>query len=256
VSGGPAEPVLFLVTGAPRSGTTFVGDWLNEDPATYCVHEVWDAGEEIAPADFLVRLQECAATGSDRLGKEAQREFIQWPAHRPRPALRRLGLKEPVTWTVAAPDLPRPLDEVFAGAPLVVTVRHPYDVVASGLARAANTSNWPGFSVAEHCDFWIRSVELGDAARAAGRPALTVVWEEMLVEPERAQRGLEQLLGLTLPPFDGFELTPRRLADLRRQVDRRAGLPASPARELLPAGDRARIAELVAGHCDALGYAL
>ena len=249
---------LVFVTGAPRSGTTFVSDWLCESPDAYCAHEVLPLPNGGADDDaaLIATLRRCALTGEDRLGKPRQREFMRWRPQPPKPAPAVLGLKEPVQWPLDL--LPGPLDALLERRrpSLVVLVRHPYDTIASGRRRALTTGNWPGFDLDSHCRLWLDALSLGERARSRGQPVLTLRQEELLREPEPARAALERLLGVELPGFDGNERTSTELTAMRERVSPTAGLVDGPDRELLPDADRRRIVELTGEACGALGYEL
>jgi hypothetical protein len=252
----PGQPTLFLVTGPPRSGTTFLSDWITECPDAYCVHEVVEHLADRADHEILDYLRACASTGADRLGKPAQREFLRWDSPRTVGAPRVLGLKEPLVWPADA--VPYAVGEFMIKhrARIVVTIRHPYDLVASGRHRAAHTTNWPGFSVAEHCRFWSESLRLHARYEARGCPAILLRWEELVLEFDRTRSLVDALLGIQLPVFYGNEQDPEYVLALRQKVSLERGVTVESKRGLLTDDDVASIRRLLGRECQALGYEL
>jgi hypothetical protein len=110
MTGSKLVQILF-VTGALRSGTTFVSDWITQAEDAYC-----------------------ARTGTDRQDKRALHEFVRWPTHQPKKRLMVLGFKEPIFWPVQSGVAPCHVDSFLERFPTkyVFMLRHPYDVIASG----------------------------------------------------------------------------------------------------------------------------
>jgi hypothetical protein len=76
---------MLFVTGAPRSGTTFVSDWITQSEDAYCAHEISREVDGMTDSEILDYLWYCARTGTDRRDKLSLREFVRWPAHQPKP---------------------------------------------------------------------------------------------------------------------------------------------------------------------------
>ncbi|HKH47086.1 MAG TPA: hypothetical protein VKM72_20710 [Thermoanaerobaculia bacterium] len=252
-----AEAALFFVTGAPRSGTTFVSDWITESPEAYCVHEVLRQLAGRTSRERLAYLRQCAATGEDRTGKPLQREFLRWDRPRTKASPRVLGFKEPVVWPVEPEHIPQPVGPFLreVGARRILLVRHPLDVVASARHRALHTRNWPGFTCGQLCDFWRDALALHDSWSAEGVPLLTLRWEELLLRQESGA-SLGGFLGTSLPAFDGNEATPGYLRRLRAGVTLEGGAEGSAKRRLLTAAERREVRARTADLCDRLGYAI
>src|SRR5438128_1402735 len=100
---------MLFITGAPRSGTTFVSDWITESPDAYCAHEVLDELMGKTEEQVIEYLQYCAATGVDRLSKQLQREFMHWDNPRTKTDPRILGFKEPLVWPIEMGQMPYPV---------------------------------------------------------------------------------------------------------------------------------------------------
>src|SRR5436309_1875203 len=92
------NPQIFFVTGPPRSGTTFLSDWITECPSAYCAHEIVGSIPGTSPNEITRYLHKCAATGQDRLSKPVQREFLRWDHPYTKIAPTLLGFKEPIAW--------------------------------------------------------------------------------------------------------------------------------------------------------------
>jgi hypothetical protein len=255
---------LVLVTGPPRSGTTFVSDLISEVPGAYCVHEVAAHLCELAPRMIVDRLLDFAQSGRDRLDKPLQRTFLNWDEPPTTDAPELLGLKEPVTWKSRdAGDadgfgFPPWLDRfVFAtGARVVLLIRHPLDIVASSRRRAVETPNWPGFSTVELCDFWRTTLGISTRLQAKGWPLLLLHWEDLMLRPTAVREQLETFLDLTLPPFQGNERSAFYLERLARQVSRERGVEEGASRRLVTDEDRAIVADRLEEAMVRQGYAL
>lgn len=249
-----------FVSGAPRSGTTFVSDWLTQLPDGYCVHEVLSDLMGSSCAEALDALARYASTGSDRLAKVKQREFVAWPDGGLRTPLPKIvGWKEPVTWGRGGlRDVPDPLGALLQTHchEAVVTVRHPYDVVASGRRREAMTSNWRPLSVAQHCSFWLGALDMVRDLQSAGCNVLVLRWEDLLADPRSAAAQLGKLVGRELPAFDGYERDAQELSEMRGCVDSERGLAGHSSRATLTSTDRAEIRRLLQPDAADAGYVL
>jgi len=251
----PDRSFLFI-TGAPRSGTTFISDWITETEDAYICHEVLPELTGLTLPQMWAYLELCARTSDDRMKKSRQLEFLRWRERRRTIAPRVFGLKEPVTWTTDTP--PDSLEMLLANASsrCVLLVRHPYDIVISGIRRGSETRNWPGFTVEEHCRLWLQAVSFTHWLQRSDVPLLVLPWEDLILEHEAAQQSLEEFIGFQLPAFSGFERDPAQLDAYRRTVSRKHGICDALHRAELSPRDRATIASLVAPRAEELGYCL
>jgi hypothetical protein len=249
-----------FVTGAPRSGTTFVSDWLSQLPDCYCAHEVLADLAGRTPDEAIAALALYAASGSDRLTKLRQREFLQWPSDGlSKVSATLIGWKEPVTWPRGGLGaVPEPLRSLLRTRcrQAVVAVRHPFDVVASGRRREATTTNWRPLSVVEHCNYWLSTLDLIRGLAEAGSQVLVLHWEEMVADPAGSARDLGRLLHRVLPNFDGYERGREELQTMRTCVDRKYGLVGHEQRRYLSDDDQDEIRRLLRSEAEDLGYAL
>ncbi|MFD7708854.1 hypothetical protein ACFV6E_08850 [Streptomyces sp. NPDC059785] len=249
---------FFFVTGAPRSGTTYVSDWLTQLEDAYCVHEVLADLRHRSPEEALAALEVYARSGADRLDKVRQREFLAWPSQgleTPVPGL--VGWKEPVTWERGGLSaVPEPLGTLLRRhcEKAMVTVRHPFDVVASGRRREATTSNWRPLSVAEHCAFWLSTLDVIRDLKAQGTEVLVLHWESLLADPGSSAVRMGELLNRTLLAFDGYEREPEELSSMRACVDPQRGLSGHASRRYLTETDRQEISLLLSVEAAELGY--
>lgn len=251
----PDRPFLF-VTGAPRSGTTFISDWLTETEDAYICHEVLPELAGFTLPQMWAYLELCAKTSDDRMKKTRQLEFLRWRERRRTVAPKVLGLKEPVTWTTDTP--PDSLQMLLASADsrCILLVRHPYDIIISGIRRGSETRNWPGFTVEEHCRLWLQAASFTTWLKRSGIPLLVLPWEDLILELKTTQQSLEEFIGFQLPTFSGFERDPTQLDSYRETVSRTNGICDARHRAELSPRDRTTIANLVARRAEELGYCL
>lgn len=249
---------FFFVSGAPRSGTTFVSDWLTQLPDTYCVHEVLADLKGRPAEEVLPALLRYAATGADRLDKCLQREFLSWPEtglEKDTPHL--LGWKEPVTWGRDGIDaVPQPLRAALHKwcSKAVIIIRHPSDVVASGRRREATTNNWRSLSVEEHCTYWLSALDLIRDLESLGVEVLVLRWEDIIADPENSGLRLGDLIGRKLPLFTGYERDANELRILRSCVNATRGLLGHPSRGYLTADDEWEIRQMLGVRISEFGY--
>lgn len=237
-----------FVTGAPRSGTTYVGDWLTEMANGYCVHEVRGSLEGLSAAEVAAALMRYANSGSDRLDKPAQRAFMKWGHLGGKNAANLLGLKEPNTWRNGGQPGAIPPTSIWDWlneyrVHTIILVRHPADVIASGKRRGLTTSNWPAYDSVTMCEFWLNSARLYRTLAKANLPVLALRWETVMLTADHCRDAIESFLGVDLPPFEGNERSVNYLERVRRLVDPCRGVVDGPDRSLLDSGDRDCVAE-------------
>lgn len=249
---------LTFVTGAPRTGTTYLSDWITESPDAYCAHEILSDVRGMSDEEILDYLRRCAATGVDRTSKVLQHEFLRWKEPKTKTDPKLLGFKQPVVWPAAPGETPYAAGE-FLGkfdTLYVVAVRHPYDVIASGKHRALHTRNWPGFTTEEHCRLWLSAAAARRSYAERGFRVLDVRWERLVLDFEGTKAALEGFLGVELPVFHGYEITAEYMRSLRPRVSLEGGLLSGSKRELLTPPDLEVIRSLTAEQCALLGYEL
>jgi len=251
---GTGVTQFVVVTGAPRSGTTFISDWITECRGAYCVHEVMSELIAKDANEILGILLQCARTGRDRIAKLRQREFIRWDSPKVELSPWLLALKQPVIWT--RDTRPYAVDGLVRDSRgrYVVLVRHPIDVVASGRRRAQKTKNWPGFSVEEHCAFWLEAIELARAAEDEGIPVTIVRQEELLINADGVRQSLSGWLNLPLRSFTGHEYQEAELSHKRSTTTCNRGSPGSGARSLLTPAEIILVRKLTEKRAQEFGY--
>ncbi len=249
-----------FVSGAPRSGTTYISDWLTQLPDTYCVHEVLADLKDCPEQDVMPALLDYARTGQDRHGKALQHEFLSWPDGGLEKADPRvLGWKEPITWGRGGiPAAPRPLGEALRDhcQSCVFTVRHPFDVVASGRRREARTSNWRPLTAEEHCGYWLSAFDMIRELTDLGKNVLVLRWEDLISDPDTGGAQLGELVGTQLPSFSGYERNAEELRSFRECVDPARGLAGHPSRVFLTSDDEREIRKVLATEAAEFGYEL
>lgn len=255
-----AYPQLVFVTGAPRSATTFISDWISQSPYAYCAHEISREVAGMTDEQIMQFLRTCAASGADRLGKAGIRDHMRWNSLPRKDAarLRVLGFKEPVFWPVQSPAPPYHADGFLRKlqAKYITTMRHPYDVVASGKHRAATTATWPGFTTEQHALLWRSAVLQWQSYIRHGYSTLCLRWEQLVLQPSVTRRALQRFLGISLPAFCGYERDADYIEELRRNVSPTKGLTSSGYRDYLTQAD-IEVIRSIAGDLTAdLGYEL
>jgi Sulfotransferase family len=249
------RPFLF-VTGPPRSGTTFLSDWITETEDAYVCHEVLPELSGLNLAERWAFLESRAQTSMDRMQKPKQLEFLAWRERRRQSVPRVLGLKEPVTWTSEEPPEALRALLLHAQSRCIALVRHPFDVVISGLRRGQSSRNWPGYSVEEHCRLWLQVSSVIAWARSHAIPVLVLPWEDLILSQATVKERIEEFIGFPLPAFNGFERSPDELEYYRRTVSRTHGVCDDGQRSLLSGLDRQRITAMLAPQAEAYGYRL
>lgn len=251
------DPTIFFVTGPPRSGTTFLSDWITECTTAYCAHEIIDSLPAPDPDGITTYLHDCAATGKDRLSKTLQRDFLRWDHPRTKIAPPVLGFKEPIVWR-SVDALPYAVAGYLEAvrARCIVTTRHPYDVIISGKERAARTRNWPTFGVAEHCELWCTALPMADFYHKRGLATLLIRWERLILEFAEVRNELQDFLHINLPLFAGNERSNDYIASLRTRISMSGGVRDRHLRAQLSNEERAIVRNITGGACSCLGYTL
>lgn len=229
---------LFFLTGAPRSGTTFLSDWITTAPNAYCVHEVLPELRQCHPEHRVALLQEFSRTSADRLGKPLQREFLNWEHVCAKQNPEVLGLKNPWIWNEPTPEASITETSPSLLARVIVLMRHPFDMVASGFERGLKTRNWPNYTAAMHVGFFRAVTEFVQGWRNSGKALLLIRYEDLLLRPEQIRTSIEEFLGVTLNSFSGNEHEAGYFDRLSSSATIRLGTPENSKRALLSAADR------------------
>ena len=256
MSDSPSLRPFLFISGAPRSGTTFISDWITETEDAYICHEVLPQLTGLNVPEMWKYLESCAKTSEDRMQKPGQLEFLKWRERRRPFAPSVLGLKEPVTWTTDEP--PEALVSLLSNSQsrCIILVRHPYDLVISGIRRGSGTRNWPGYTIEEHCRFWMQATSLLDWLRRSSIPVLVLPWEDLILVSEASKESLETFIGFPLPEFTGFERDPSQLDFYRQTVSRTHGIRDLRHQAELSDSERKAIFKLVGSLAEEFGYCL
>lgn len=247
----------FFVSGPPRSGTTFLSDWLTEVDGVYCAHEVLGELSQINDFNQIpVFLQNLAATGADRYNKKFQHEFLDWSYIKVEKFPICLGIKNPWIWD-SIQTLPKQLLWLIRDfdASIIVIVRHPYDTMASGVHRKLFTKNWPFSTVYEHCQTWKWCIEQLDMIKNLSN-CLIVHWEELICSYLTVKGQIESHLAIKLPDFIGYEVTKDTLSSFASNTSRSLGYTANSKRQLLSQHDLAVIKQELSEAASELNYDL
>ena len=170
--------LFFFITGAPRSGTTFLSDWITQSKEAYCVHEVLNDIRGKSVEDLTLYMANCSKNGYDRFSKTQQLKFLDWQKIKVKTDPTVLGLKQPIIW-FSTENFRADLHNFFDLKPLkmIVLIRHPFDVIASGKHRANHTNNWPNYSTEDHCKFWQTSFDLIESWNHDSKDNLVIFWK-------------------------------------------------------------------------------
>lgn len=181
---------VFLV-GFPRSGTTLLDTFLMGHPSITVVEEqemLRRAAEAVGPLDQLPRiraamLEQVRRSYLDELGRYADRTA---------------GLvvdKHPLNM-LGAPLI----RSLFPDAPIIFAQRHPCDAVLSGFMQSftANLGTASFLDLQDSADFYDSALSLWSRAREVlALNVHTVVYEDLVRDPERRLRPVLQFLGLS-----------------------------------------------------------
>jgi hypothetical protein len=219
---------------------------------------VWEDIEQRREQSVIDFLRVCARTGMDRLSKPRQLEFMRWEQVFTKTDPPVLGFKEPVAWSIERNRMPYLTGDFlrWANARCIMMLRHPYDVVASGRARAIETRNWPNFTVEEHCQFWYDAVRLRERYLRDSLACLDIRFEELLCSPDTITKAIETFLSIGLPTFSGNERTPDYIENLRKGASPRFGLRGNANRKYLTSDDLMTIQTQLGEACEEFGYSL
>jgi len=191
---GPRRPPAFLV-GFPRSGTTLLDTFLMGHPDTEVLEEfhMLGAAEAVLANHALLpdrsadQLERARRAYYDDLDRHVDRAFPGLVVDKM--PLNMLGL--PVIHTL------------FPEARVIFAQRHPCDAVLSGFMQSftLNDAMASFLTIEGSADLYDAAMSLFSAARAALPVAVhTLVYEELVADPEAALRPLIDFLGLEWRP--------------------------------------------------------
>ncbi len=247
------------VTGAPRTGTTFISDWISDTENGYCCHEIADAIENFSSFHQIDEyLKLCASTGLDRKSKVHKFSSQWWGALKIKHNPDIIGMKQPISWPSAQTQPAGITTFLQQSDPhIIVMMRHPYDAIASGKSRALNTNNWPNYTTEEHCLFWKYSVEFYLQLTQTSHKTMFIKWEDLMLNREYYRKQLNEFLSVRLSEdFIGDERSAAELSDFKANVTLSGGVPANKSRKLLGAEDYHSIRDITGSLCQMLGYQL
>lgn len=200
--------VSFLV-GFPRSGTTLLDTFLMGHPDVAVLEEEQLVGK----AGLGVKVRDLPTASTDFVRK-ARATYLENLAAKVGSEFAGLSVDKFPLDMAAAPLI----QAMFPGAPIIFAQRHPCDVVLSGFMQTFGMVNFG--TVEDAADYYDAMMRTWTAARdAMGLNTHTVVYEELVEDPERVLKEVIAFLGL-----DWDE----RLLDHRRTA-RERGTIATPS---------------------------
>jgi len=248
-------PTFLFITGAPRTGTTFLSDWITKTSNAYAVHEVMEEIEGKKEESLINFLNYCAKSGHDRYSKSKQLEFLNWKNLNLKNNPPILGLKQPVVWenTYAPPEV---ISNFLSLKPIkkILLIRHPYDVIASGKHRGNNTNNWPNYSTVTHCKFWQTSFNYINEWTNTSGSLLLIFWEKLVLNYNAEKKRIEDFLRIELDSFWGFEKEQIYFEKIKAQVSITEGVINNSKRQLLSEEDKKIIKDMLFDNCEFLNY--
>ncbi|HET9460087.1 MAG TPA: sulfotransferase [Sphingomicrobium sp.] len=198
----------FLV-GFPRSGTTLLDTFLMGDPATMVLEEVPLLNQASKTAGPLIGLPDWPNSKLE----EIRSRYLQDLAHLGDCEGKLVVDKFPINLQ-SAPLI----HALFAGSPVIFAQRHPCDAVLSGFMQnfVPNLGMANFLDLEDSADFYDCLMSVWTASRAClGLNVRTVIYEELVTDPEPVLRGLLEFLGLA---WDERVLDHRRTAEERGPV--------------------------------------
>ncbi len=200
-----SKRVSFLI-GFPRSGTTLLDTFLLGHPQVKVLEErqlVGRAAAAVGPTERLPRsslpkLRKARSAYLAMLADEVGRDFD--------------GLTvDKFPLDMASAPL---IQAIFPGAPFIFALRHPCDVVLSGFMQPFGVVNFA--DIADAADYYDAMMSIWTASREAMQLNVhTVVYEELVRDPEAVLRPLLDFLGLD---WDARVLDHERTAKARGTI--------------------------------------
>jgi hypothetical protein len=190
----PAEPGLrapaFLV-GFPRSGTTLLDTFLMGHPGTQLLEEI----PMLERAREIVGGTDQLAEGRPDLLRRARHAYEEELARHVDPAFDGLVIDKLPLSMLGLPVI----HALFADSRVIFAQRHPCDVVLSGFMQSfvLNEAMACFLDIGDAADFYDAAMTLWTRSRELlPHPVRTLVYEELVSDPERALRPLVEFLGL------------------------------------------------------------
>jgi tetratricopeptide (TPR) repeat protein len=190
----PARTPAFLV-GFPRSGTTLLDTFLMGHPNVVVLEELPLLFTMADPVDLLPRI---VGESTDTLHELREAYLAALETHAS-PAFGGLVIDKFPLNMVAAPLI----HALFPGAPILFAQRHPCDAVLSGFMQSftSNLGMASFLDIADSADFYDSAMLVWTKAREIlPLNVQTVVYEELVSDPEAALRPTLDFLGLPWEP--------------------------------------------------------
>ncbi|HEU5481797.1 MAG TPA: sulfotransferase, partial [Sphingomicrobium sp.] len=203
------EPVarrLSFLLGFPRSGTTLLDTFLVGHPEIEVLEEKQLVGRA---ADVVGGSTHVADASAGRL-RQARQTYLDALMEEVQPGFEGLVVDKFPLDMAAAPVI----EAVFPRAPIIFAQRHPCDVVLSGFMQPIGVVNFSNIEAA--ADYYHAMMSIWTASRdAMDLNVHTVVYEELVRDPEAVLRPLLDFLGLE---WDERVLDHRRSAKERGTI--------------------------------------
>lgn len=184
---GRAGRRLSFLLGFPRSGTTLLDTFLMGHPDVVVLEEEQLVGRA---ADVVGGSSGLESASTKRLRKARDTYFDALRQH-VQPDFAGLVVDKFPLDMAAAPVI----EAMFPGAPMVFAQRHPCDVVLSGFMQPVGIVNFSDIEAA--ADYYDAMMSIWTAAREAmGLNVHTIVYEDLVRDPESTLRPLVAFLGL------------------------------------------------------------
>jgi tetratricopeptide (TPR) repeat protein len=201
----PWDQRIAFLLGFPRSGTTLLDTFLMGHPEVAVLEEeqlVGRASQGLKVEDLPVQPLSWV--------RNARKAYLEALARRVGADFRGMTIdKFPLDMGVAPI-----IQAMFPGAPIVFAQRHPCDVVLSGFMQPFGMVNFPNIHTA--ADYYDSMMGIWTASRQAmDLNVHTVVYEELVADPEASLRPLVAFLGLE---WDGRVLEHQRTASERGTI--------------------------------------
>ena len=185
--GDPATQRLSFLLGFPRSGTTLLDTFLMGHPEVAVLEEK----QLVARAADVVGGSRGLSDSSVGLLRKARAAYHDALAGLVGTGFSGLVVDKFPLDMAAAPVI----EAVFPGAPMIFAQRHPCDVVLSGFMQPIGVVNFSSIEAA--ADYYDAMMSIWTAARETlDLNVHTVVYEELVVDPEAVLRPLLDFLGL------------------------------------------------------------
>ncbi len=191
---GPRRSPAFLV-GFPRSGTTLLDTFLMGHPETEVLEEFHMLG---AAETVLGNVAHLPDRSSDQLEHARRAYFAELDRHVDRDFPGLIVDKLPLNML----GLPV-IHTLFPDARIIFAQRHPCDAVLSGFMQSFTLNDAMAcfLTIEGSADFYDAAMSLFSVSRDALRPAVhTLIYEELVADPETALKPLIAFLGLEWRP--------------------------------------------------------